>query len=693
MRYVHYLLVIAAALALTACGKSNNAAAILGVAVINLNGGNGGSAAGGNGGSITTLAVHGDLKFHAIVPVLDTGFVIPTLAPNFGGNPATITTTTLVASSVSTTPGTLYITSTPGDHTLYLVNQAGTGIPVTGLTVNAGATLSLPNVNGFTLIPQAVIINGTVTTTKDGETLDLRSGSYLVINGSGKVTTTPAGAGTDSGQLKLFSGGVLLNGGTVESNGRTGTNENSNGITLEATTFLYNIGAISARGDGTGNGGPIQLQADTASLYTGTTIPTQINGTIDASGGNGGGNGGAITLFGGNPPVPANGVGRVVVVGPVTSNGGNGSAGNGGAGGAITVNSFSGAVLVSANISATGGNGSGNSNGGKGGSLQLINNLGSDTANQHQISPEGIKITGNITLNGGAGSAGGAGGALSFSSNFANNALPGFANVEFFGYQSVTLNGGNSTGGNGGNGGTVSLTVSSSDTIAGVDFPAGGVSNEVTISARGGDNTPKSIGSSGGKGGSLQFMTPLVNGSSDPTRTLVTNSGLIDVSGGAGDTGGGQGNVTIASFGNLTNLGTIIANGGTGSTQGGGIPAAAIPSQNIFVSLSSSNSIFNSGAISAVGGSGTAGGNAGGIVLASGNQTSNSAAIVASGGGGTAGGSNGNGGFISLMAELAYFPSVGSLNVAKGIGGPANTGKVGTILIGGVDVTSSTGVI
>lgn len=739
MKFVKQLLALGALLALSACGgnNSNTATVLLGLEVINLNGGAGGTGAGGNGGSITSFknlsSVHGDLKFHASGTV-DASFAVPTITPSFGANPATIAADTVVGSTTSTTPGQFYVVA--GDNNLYLVGSTGTAAPVTGLTVNAGRKLSIPNTNNFTRIPGGIVINGVVTNTADSEALNLQSGSLIRINAGGKVTTTPTEttAGTNSGLLTLRSDGILINQGVVESNGADNSSDtvfggSSGGVTLRAGTFLYNapgtitlIGAptsVSARGGANasgraGDGGPVLLKADTASVCT--------SGAIDASGGDKsvfpagtattskiGGNGGNITFIGGS----ATNVGRVAVEGTVTSNGGVGSSGNGGNGGTISLNSFTGGILISTlpgltttenalitMISAAGGKGS--VNGGVGGSLGLNNSVGSDAVNQHQLSPEGIKVAGNISLNGGQGGAqGGQGGTLSFTSAVADNALTGFANVEFFGYQSLTLVGGNSTANNGGNGGIVQCDLRASVNVLGINFPPGGIFNEVPIYAKGGDNTAKSAGSVGGTGGTVQFTTPLSsNDPGDPTRTILTNlASVIDVSGGAAEIGGGPGRVTMKSFGNLINGGTITAGaitavGGAGMTQGGGIAGAA--KDTILVTLSSSSSVSNFNFINVSGGAGPTGGNAGGVVLASGRQTTNYQAITANGGASATHG--GSGGFISLSSELlstseVFITSNTLLGGHLSVGSGGTGGTVGTILLDGTDITPAGGAI
>lgn len=671
MRYLKYILVIAASLTLFACGN-NNGGTFTGTGVISLNGGNGGTTAGGNGGSITTGTVFGDLKFHA-GGVVDASFSLPSLAPNFGDNHAFVATDTPVASSVSSTPGTYYVLS--GDSNLYLVNSSGVGVPVTGLTVNPGGTLHLPSTTVPTVIAGGVVINGTVTS--DGNALDLRSNSFLVINLGGVVNTMPpAGTIATSGSLTLIStNGVLINQGTVDSSGVTGSGTAAGSITLEAGTFLYNTNRVSAKGDGAGDGGAIQLLADRGSVAT--------SGTIDASGGNGttGGNGGSLTFAGGIAEI-----GRVVVAGTVTSNGGTGSAGNGGNGGAaITLTSNSGGILVNATISAKGGEGMGALSVGGNGcpALSFTNNVSTIAASSLEVSPEGIKVAGNITMDGGPGGAqGGNGGVITVSSNYATAALPGFASAEFFGYPAVYLNGGASTGGNGGAGGQMFCDLSTPFGIVSVDLPAGGVINEVAISARGGDgNLTAGSGGTGGAGGALRFTTPADagdGGTADPTRTLVTNSGAIDVSSGAGDTGGVAGSVTMSSYGNLTNSGGITARGGRGTTNGNGGGS---------VSLASAINVVNSGGIVVSGGDGNTGGLGGSVSISSGNQTT-TAAIAANGGTSLNGGNGGNGGTIDLISEYAL-TNRSSLNVARGSGGSTNSATNGTITIDGVQMATA----
>jgi hypothetical protein len=692
MHYLKYILVVAASLALFACG---NKSTTTGTGVISLNGGNGTSGVGGTGGAIVTMknfssaamlipgsatmtnfssAVHGDLKFHAGGGVTAT-FAVPVISPDFGNNQAIISVETTVESTTQTTPGALYVLA--GDPNLYLVNNAGVGVAVTGLTVNS--TLHLLSNTVPTVIPKGIVINGTVTNTTGGEAINLQSGTFIQINGkvtTNPTTTPPGTGGNPGGNITLSSGGTLINLGTIDASGSDGKSVPggaSGTVTLQAANFLYNTNTIHAKGGNSdtgagGAGGAIQLLAGAASVAT--------SGAIDSSGGNGtsGGAAGPVTLSGGK----ASAIGRVSVEGTVNANGGNCTGtGAGGNGETVSLTSFSGGILVAATISANGGIGVGGI-GGAGGSLFMKNSVGADSAGLHLVSPEGIKVAGNISLNGGNGTVGGNGGAIAVASDVVGNALQGFANVEFFGYQLITLNGGRASS-NGGDGGTILAILSSPASIVNVDIPAGGVYDEVAITAIGGDNIGSPVKNApGGNGGTLQFVTPQTGNTVDPARTLVNDTGSINISGGAGTSGGMGGIALMSGYGNVTCSGGITANGGTGTTQGG----AGSPS----IMLLSSSSV-SSGGIVVSGGSGAQGGNGGNVAVAAGNQTS-TGGISANGGSSTTGGNGGSGGSVSLLSEYALTVR-GVVNVARGAGGSGNNATNGTVTVDGVTLATA----
>jgi hypothetical protein len=702
MRYLKYLVLIAASLALFACGGSNSTA--VGTGVINLNGGNGGTGAGGTGGAIVTMknyssaamlnpaaptmqnfssAVHGDLRFHT-GGVVNALFAVPIVFPDYGSNQAIITTNTQVQSTVQTTPNSLYVL--PGDPNLYLVNSSGVGMPVTGLIVNANVTLHLPANTVPTVIPKAVVVNGTITS--DGANMSLQSGSFVFIQLTGTVTTKPTTAGTNSGQLALSSGGTLVNEGIIDASGSDGASGTpggaSGGVILQADTFLYSTNIINAKGGNStdnsatgGAGGPIQLLSNKASVA--------ISGTVDASGGNGSSGGDAAPVV--SSAGSANAIGRVSVEGYVNAIGGNGTSGNGGNGANISCTSFSGGILIGAvAITANGGNSAAGS-GGAGGSLLLKNRLGTDSAGLHLVSPEGIKVAGNITLNGGnGGTTGGNGGVVAVASDVTDTALPGFNSVEFFGYELIALNGGTSVGSNGGDGGTVLAILSSPPPIVNVDIPAGGVYNEVPITAIGGDNNFGSVSKNapGGNGGSLQFITPQPGNTVDPARTLVSSPGSISLSGGAGTVGGKGGPALISGYASVTCAGGITANGGLGTTRGGDGSSS--------IQLLSSGNVVTLIGVAVIGGDGAQGGNGGNVTITSGNQT-NTGGIGASGGNSTTG-NGGNGGTITLSSGYAMTLRLG-LSVARGTGGSAANGtvKVDGVILVSPDTPGSNGIV
>ena len=692
MRHLTYLLLIAAAFALSACGNNSSSGGFMpGAFTMNLNGGQA-SSQGGRGGLLNVTGMVGDLKFHATGTV-DASFTVPTVNPNFGTNPVTVSSTSSVTFKNFTghtfpASGQLFTTE---DNNLY--TSTGTaGTRVTGLTVNSGVILTFPRndalnggANTIINLPEAAIINGTVNVANDGQAITLGA-SFLQIGTSGTVTTAASGAGNNGGALTLNSSGYLINLGNVNSSGAA-SGGSAGAVTLNATGFLYNTGPVTALGkDNTGGaggaGGAITLQSSKASVFT--------SGVISASGGNAtnaagnGGAAGAINVVSGAGADPGL-IGKTVVGGTLTANGGNAANGNGGAAGINQLVSASGALIVNAALTFNGGNGVGaGAVGGTGGTLQLTNNVGLDAIDSHEASPQGMKVSGNIVLNGGTATGssglliGGDGGQLLVTSVPSPTALPGTASVEFFGYTGITLNGG--AGAAGGGGGEFQAMVNA-PTVANVDLPAGAIINEVPVTAKGGDGSL--TGShAGGAGGTITFETPNAGAEAAAT-TTTTNSAPLDVSGGAGDVGGNAGQVSVSSYGTMTNTGTITAKGGNGTTLGG--------AGSNGVSLNGTSDVVNSGAINVAGGTGVTGGIGGAVHGNAGGHLTNSAGILAAGGNGTTNG--GNGGLINLASQTAPTSTVtfGSLNVSKGTGG--TTAIKGAIVIDGSDVTPATGIL
>jgi len=630
-------------------------------------GGAGGTSSGGNGGSVD-FDVSGDVQVNKSGSV-DTSFTVPTYAASYGANKLTISATTVVGlDPVSTVAGDVYLKT--GDQSLYYYDTSEH--VASGLEVQAGFTLTLPANYGYSYISlsKTVTINGTVTTA-GGISLYLYS-NLLQIGTTGTVTTKPATAGTDGGYIYLY-GEVAINQGTIDSSGSAGILTSvaggaGGGVDFEADSFLYNTGSILAKGgastlDAGGKGRHIHLFAYYASVFN--------SGAIDNSGGNGatsGGNAGwNIRLNGGSQGY----VGSLIIGGSLLSNGGTGGTGNGGHGGYINFDDNGGKLWSNATINLLGGS-STEAVGGYGGSIDMYSDYGSDEGYGNYVESQGIKLGGNIDLSGGNGTnGGGSGGTLDIENSYSDYGLLPSPAVEMVGYASITMDGG--TGVNGGSGGSYEIYTDSYWTGDDyIEVPVGSIVNEVPVSAKGGAGST----GSGGSGGYVEFDCD--NDSSLATTIITSNSGAIDISGGAGATDGGYGGwVYMYGYGKLTNSGAINAKGGAGATGSGGSGA----DDNI--ELYSSYDIENTGAIDASGGSGVTGGAGSGYVaMYAGGQTRNSAAINAAGGAGTTTG--GNGGDIDLFSEMTATSNSGSLSVVGGTGG---TPTYGSIYLDWVDVT------
>lgn len=718
MRYIKILLLIAASLTLFACGNNSSGSStttvIVGTNTINLQGGKAFvnvANRGGNGGGIS-IDSFSDVKINSNGKVTTT-FAVPTAAPVLGDHPGTAFTGTKKVKLSGTDPivaGDLFVN--PDELGLYEQTASGP-IQVTGLTVPAGATLILPaNFAGDNRaaikLDYSMEIDGTLTVVGTGTSLYIETGdsdgipALLKVSSSGKVLTE------GTGSIYLFSWGMLINQGAIDSSGSAG--QTAGFVELESFGFLYNTGTVTARGGsnggGTGgNGNSIGMMTFNGSLFT--------NGGLDNSGGDGstgGGDGGQMILSSGGG-VPLSGldidasVGRTLVGGTLTSNGGNATnSGNGGSGanfyainpaipipsnGIVLESNQSGQLLVSARINSKGGAASGaaNNTGGNGGDLVLFQGFGQIIDND--VATEGIKFGATVNLSGGtagldetsssANLIGGHGGIIRISNGFAPNAYPpilkntktsGLPIVELVGYVSINLSGGDA--GYGGDGGTC-LVFTHSPKISDLVYPAPGINSSVPITAKGGDGNlahDAALNYRGGRGGTVVWAVGGIPGNPDNAFqdkiSLLDNKGAINVSGGDGDFGGdGMG---LAFYGYaLKNTGAISARGGKGTTQGGN--GAAV------LELLATNTMSNTAAIATTGGSGVTGGNGGNNVYLVAKVLTNSGAISANGGSGST--LAGSGGLIDLESHNKSTKNSGSLNVAKG--GPS--GQNGRIII------------
>ena len=243
------------------------------------------------------------------------------------------------------------------------------------------------------------------------------------------------------------------------------------------------------------------------------------------------------------------------------ANGGDGADGRGGSGGYIWLQTNAlGAVTVNAAMSVKGGDSTGS------GSYSGAYTYGIDIYSYNYssiapVSPGKIRVAGQYDLRGGNGDEMSVnGGYLEIYGNKYNQDVTG-ADVELVGFAAVNLK-----GGEGASGGSASWNACQLYTYSPGGMPAGPITNEADIEARGG-NAAATTGSTGGSGGTVAMIT---NGIIDPS-DIISNSGNIDISGGTGDSGGESTNsMIILSAQHLTNSGNLSANGGNGTTSGSG---------------------------------------------------------------------------------------------------------------------------
>ncbi|MRR52134.1 MAG: hypothetical protein EG825_14700, partial [Rhodocyclaceae bacterium] len=539
---------------------------------------NGGSAeatvsgSGGFGGGIY-MDVYGDVKVRK-TGTLNTSFTLPSYDYHFGSNKATISVDTTVKLQGTDTivAGDLFLI--PMDSHLF-VSNGETATVVTGIEVKSGVTLTVP-VNwdtwAYFVLEQSVLIDGTVRTAVDGADLDIESDSLFQIGSKGLVTTKPVTAGTDGGDIYLYTVGVFINKGVIDSSGADAT-EGDGGhagyLEVDADGFVYNIGTLlSLGGDGTvdgGNGGWMGIYSYYASVYT--------SGALDCSGGDGaagiGGHAGVyyygemsyeidgIDIYSGGGGEGRN-IGHLIAGGTLTANGGNGSSGNGGQAGYVYLESNGGKLWTSAAVTARGGS-SDLSGGGGGGAFALYASYGVFDG-EAAVETWGIKITGNIDLSGGAGSLyGGHGGRLEIRNNFSGAGLPTFPAVEMVGYKSLTLNGGSAF--YGGFGGFYRIVTHDWVSNGGVALPIGSITNSVPASLIGGSGS--SASGYGGFGGGVTFVTDIRYGHDGDV--VVDNSAALDASGGDGYYCYSAGGVFMFGYNKAVNSGVITAIGGDGA--------------------------------------------------------------------------------------------------------------------------------
>jgi hypothetical protein len=493
---------------------------------------------------------------------------------------------------------------------------------------NAGE-MYLGSGNGMT---KTIINRGTI----EAKGLGTGNGGYLyfdaddlivnygtIIASGGSSTTGSGGNGNEidiylnnANNAKFYTfGAILAKGG----DGGSGSGGMGGYVYIDVPDLVVNTGTVDVSGgksdtDAGGSGGEFDVYVGYGDFYS--------SGTVRMHGGNGATTGGdteawAEYWYGYSAYIETayydNTRGRngdIIISGTWEASGGDGAAGNGGAGGYIYLQTDAmGAVTINATMSAKGGNST--EAGFPGGNAEYgidifsyLDPYGSGTYND-PATPGKMRIAGQYDLRGGNGDEmGGYGGYFSVSSNGYNASNSG-SDVELIGFAAINLN-----GGDGASGGSASSQAFWLYTYSAGGLPAGPITNEAKIEAKGGKAAE--TGQSGGMGGYVEMLT------SEPSdsATVINNTGDIDISGGAGDTGGaaygsGAGDALHLQAVHVINSGTLTANGCNGTTAGGNGGNITLTSTD----TATPRPTTNSGTLSAAGGSGAAAGTPGTIML------------------------------------------------------------------------------
>jgi hypothetical protein len=641
-------------------------------------GGTGSTGAGGQGGDLYIESSSGgdvEISKDGALPKIPS---FKWLNPSLGSNPLTVTTNTTV---------------TPDGSQRVLGDDGAT--TATGLWVKAGATLTLEpnydwdgiagNETAYLYLDEGVLVEGTIVTgPKNGAGPDAAQlylyATTIVIAKTGRVDTSgddvAAGDGGDAGYLRLGADGSAFSEGTLLARGGRGTTSggSGNGIGLYGDWGMaVHTGEMDASGgdasDGQGGGaGWAEVSVD--------DLGTALNsGTMRARGGNGTTGGGS----GGWLYVENYDRGPAYSTGELDGAGGNASVdGSGGEGGGVYVEAYGADAVLGGTVSVHGGHGAGSGNGGWGGDVDLYN---WDTWGENAIVPAGRIVLGaDLDVSGGNGVNGGGGGYVDVEtgSERPSSEQP---QIRFVGFAAIDVSGGHG-GSDGGYGGDVEVYAYPSAPYAGTQRH-GSILNEASITGRGGDAT---TGSAAGGGyvelsgyGEFDGWDLLVVAAEPGSTSNVTNQGEIDVGGGNGVSGAGNGgDVYLSAYGDVRNEASLRSNGGNSGSWGG---------YGGYVELYGDAAVTSDAALFANGGTGTDGnGGSGGSVWLYGERAI-CRDIAANGGASTAaaGGHGGDAGVGSAFGSSSF----GTFSVVPGTGAPA--GDVGYVWVDGFQVALTDG--
>jgi len=647
--------ILATAILLTACGgdskNNDNSNAQVGFssqaegsAMISAIGGNSASREGGDGGNIEIMQSNSPAALNILnAGTADVSYQLPETSVNLGSLAVTITEDTEVETldrlSSNTDAGLIYMSEDTnrlyqydGDSEFEARNNE-----ITGLVIEAGATLTLEAEAGFNielLFANDLVNNGTIATyisNSEWNARDKRTSISLnpaAYSGSGDIITSGEHVGQDAGEISISayslsnSGKLSAIGADGEDNGNVDVNGGQGGsISLFTNTFLENTGSINTSGGEALNG--LAGLAGSVSLYADEVYNS---GSISAFASEGENNSDQTSTQ------KIEIIAEEVLINTANLNVNGATAledGYATDAGNINLYLISGGatkteqrrLINTGNLSANGGNTASTETyqeAGQGGDIDIYA-VGNDDSNL--ASESLVIISGNLSVNGGDSSqgyevegdseqtetitqgsdAGDAGNIYITHQSHTAHALPTY----LAGYQALNVDGGN--GLQAGNAGDVSINNFAGDLI---ENPlAGPITVETDISANAGisipsasDNTPR-----GGNGGKVELTITHAQSYLQPGVLKIQLAG--DISANAGDVDNGTPGTTseivfLAAHGVEVN-GNISINGGSDTEQ---VDEDDVYNQGTgagFVGFFSQEGNVNySGAISANGGDG-----------------------------------------------------------------------------------------
>lgn len=639
------------------------------------------------------------------------GFSAVTPTANLGANPLAITAnTTIAVVTIEPATGTPYFVA--DDSNLYISDGNATLESdealvdrniVTGLSVASGFTLTL-GLN-TSLATQASLScgndirnSGTITTADVNATnrgdLFLYPDSYIGATGSSITTAGILDSQNGGGTYISTDNGSIYNHGSITtrgSNSAAGNGGSGGAASLNSNYNLQNTASITTRGGDApagvaGNGGNMVIQGNDGFM--------QNSGDLSSFGGNGGtgGSGGFAYLYAWS--------GDLLNSGDSDSHGGNGTTGNGGRGYYFSLDGYGGDIVNNANINASGGDTTAvGSSAGDGGYVYFYAEYADITSGYTPVGS--ILVSGNINTSGGDALAtgtgsGGAAGYVYAEAN-ANDYPSDDSRVAFLGYASVNTSGG--SGNHGGFAGYYQISNNNTwDEATDSNKPSGNVTNEINVTARGGNAvaTATAFPANGGRGGGFTLETDYSYGYAFPDLEMVTNTGNVDLSGGSNlrassNSSGRSGYTWIWGYNGVTNSGRITSNAGSDADTDGGVTGYGGYANDIDL-WAETGSITNSAALTNNGGNGEySGGYSNGIELY-GATVKNTANLTTNGGNASttlAAAQGGNGGWIEMFSPQgpAGVSHSGTISQTAGAGTVTTNTDAGSFIKGGLCVS------